>query len=164
MTQHHSQESQQVPPMGLTPILIVENASAAIDFYKSAFGAIEISRIKAPGGDQLMHVRMEVANSPLVLMDYLPTLIPAGSHARVTSELGGTPVTLHLQVTDAKAIWRKAEQAGATVVFPLQEVFWGELYGRLRDPFGHEWTIAQFLRPVEHHEVERSAAEAWTRL
>ncbi len=150
------------PPLGLTPILVVDNAVAAIDFYQCAFGAKEISRLKAPKGEKLMHVRMEIEGSTLVFMDDLADLTPAASSVRLPKTLGGTSVTLHLQVGDAKLRWEKALQAGATVVVPLQEMFWGELYGRIRDPFGHEWTIAQFLRAIEPDQIERGAAQAWS--
>lgn len=109
-----------------------------------------------------MHVRMEIEGSTLVFMDDLADLTPAASHARLPKTLGGTSVTLHLQVADAKSLWEKALQAGAVAVVPLQEMFWGELYGRLRDPFGHEWTIAQFLRSVDQDQIERGAAKAWS--
>jgi PhnB protein len=148
--------------MGLTPIMLVDNAVAAIDFYHRAFGAKEISRLNAPRGEKLMHVRMEIEGSTLVFMDDLADLTPAASHARLPKTLGGTSVTLHLQVADAKSLWEKALQAGAVAVVPLQEMFWGELYGRLRDPFGHEWTIAQFLRSVDQDQIERGAAKAWS--
>jgi uncharacterized glyoxalase superfamily protein PhnB len=108
--------------MGLTPIMLVDNAVAAIDFYHRAFGAKEISRLNAPRGEKLMHVRMEIEGSTLVFMDDLADLTPAASHARLPKTLGGTSVTLHLQVADAKSLWEKALQAGAVAVVPLQEM------------------------------------------
>lgn len=155
-----SHESAAGPPMGLTPILVVNNARMAIDFYAAALGAREIARVEAPGGDKLLHARMEVCGSILVFMDDFPELEFSGGKSRTPQSLGGTPVTLHLQVEDARSLWERAASAGASVVIPLQEVFWGELYGRLRDPFGHEWTIAQELRKLSGAEIERAAVRS----
>ena len=152
-----SHETPAGPPMGLTPILVVDNAHAAIDFYTAAFAAKEIARVTAPDGRKLMHARMEVFGSILVLMDDFPELEFSIGRSRTPQALGGSPVTLHLQVEDASSLWEQALRAGASAVIPLQEVFWGELYGRLRDPFGHEWTVAQQLRKLSALEVERAA-------
>ncbi|HEX3903848.1 MAG TPA: VOC family protein [Polyangia bacterium] len=147
------------PPMGLTPILVVEDAAKAIDFYKRAFGAKEIARIAAPGGG-LMHGRLELFGSIVVLMDDLPELRAMGVTARPPAFLGGTPVTLHLQVADARSAWDRAIAAGAISLIPLADVFWGERYGRLRDPFGHEWTIAQMLQHLDDDQVRQAAIAA----
>ena len=130
------------PPMGLTPILVVGDARAAIDFYVAAFNAAELARIAAPGGVGLLHVRLRAFGSTLVFMDDIPAMPGMGGKPRTPAALGGTPVTLHLQVADAQAVWHRAVAAGATVVVPLAVQFWGERYGRLRDPFGHEWAVA----------------------
>ena len=148
------------PPMGVTPILTVDDAAKAIDFYKRAFGAKEIARIAAPGGAGLMHARLEIFGSLVVLMDDLPEFRAMGVSARPPRVLGGTPVTLHLQVVDATGAWARAVAAGATALIPLADVFWGERYGRLRDPFGHEWTIAQMLEVLDDDQVRRAAVVA----
>jgi PhnB protein len=146
------------PPLGLTPILAVSDAHAAIDFYTRAFGATEIARIAAPDAKRLIHVRMSVVGTIFVFMDEMPELTSSESHFHSPHRLHGTSVTLHLQVADAEALWRQALDAGATGVIPLAKQFWGELYGRLRDPFGHEWTVAQLLESLENTEVEQAAA------
>jgi PhnB protein len=156
-------ELDQAPPLGLTPILTVDGAEAAIAFYTHAFGAREIARLKAPNGTgKLIHARMSVAGSTFVFMDEFPELKFAGGGTRAPTASGSTSVTLHLQVTDADALWSRAVAAGASVVVPLQEQFWGEIYGRLRDPFGHEWTIAQTLHRMSEAEVEQAAVGAFS--
>lgn len=100
-------ETPDGPPMGLTPILVVNNAHAAIDFCTAAFGAKEIARVEAPDGRKLMHARMEVCGSILVLMDDIPELEFSSGRSRTPQSLGGTPVTLHLQVEDASSLWNR---------------------------------------------------------
>ena len=146
------------PPLGLTPILAVSDAHAAIAFYAQAFGATELARIPAPGTNRLMHVRMMVFGTVFVFMDEIPELAATESRFHSPDRLNGTSVSLHLQVADAELVWRQALNAGALPIIPLAEQFWGELYGRLKDPFGHEWTIAQLLQILGSAEVENAAA------
>jgi len=145
------------PPLGLTPILAVSDAHAAIAFYGQAFGATELARIAAPGTGRLMHVRMLVFGTVFVFMDEIPELAAEESGFHNPDKLSGTSVTLHLQVADAESVWRQAVSAGALPVIPLARQFWGELYGRLKDPFGHEWTIAQMIDALASMEVEDAA-------
>ena len=149
------------PPLGLTPILAVSDAHAAITFYSRAFGATEIARILAPDRKRLIHVRMMVCGTVFVFMDEIPELAANESGFHSPDRLNGTSVSLHLQVADAESIWRQALNAGAVPVIPLAKQFWGELYGRLKDPFGHEWTIAQLLQILENAEVEHAATGAF---
>jgi PhnB protein len=146
------------PPLGLTPILAVSDAHAAIAFYAQAFGATELARISAPDTKRLIHVRMVVFGTVFVFMDEIPELAANESRFHSPDRLNGTSVSLHLQVADAESVWRQALNAGATPIIPLAEQFWGELYGRLKDPFGHEWTIAQLLQILGSAEVESAAA------
>ncbi len=145
------------PPLGLTPILVVSDAHAAIAFYAQAFGAIEIARISVPNTSRLLHVRMMVFGSIFVFMDEIPELAGKESRFHTPDRLNGTSVSLHLQVADAQGVWQQAIDAGALPIIPLAKQFWGELYGRLKDPFGHEWTIAQLLRVLDSTEVEDAA-------
>lgn len=145
------------PPSGLTPILVVNDAASASDFYKEAFNAIEIARIPAPDGKRIMHMRLQIFDTIFVLMDEFPELSGEGSGFRSPAKLSGTSVTLHLQVEDAFKVWHQAIGAGATSLVPMKEQFWGEYYGRLKDPFGHEWTIAQMLQHLSEEEVGSSA-------
>lgn len=143
--------------LGLSPYLVVSDAKAAIAFYQQAFGAVEQSRHMAPNSDKVMHAMLHVHGSILSLSDDFPEFM--GGRSRTPEALGGTPVTLHLQVEDADAAWTQALAAGGKVVFPLKEQFWGEKYGKLLDPFGHEWSIAQMLRVVSDEETEQAAEE-----
>lgn len=144
-------------PLGITPILVVSDAKAATDFYMRSFGAIKIARIAAPDGCRLMHARLMVGQSLFVLMDEIDELSVAESRFRPPSAVNATTITLHLQVEDARAMWEQAVAAGASSIVPLDLQFWGELYGRLVDPFGHEWTIAQIVQQLEQAEIERAA-------
>lgn len=146
------------PPLGLTPILAVSNAHAAAAFYAQAFGATELARIVAPDTKRLMHVRMIVFGTVFVFMDEIPELAANESRFHNPDRLNGTSVSLHLQVADAELVWKRGLDAGGVPIIPLAEQFWGELYGRLKDPFGHEWTIAQLLRTLGSAEVENAAA------
>ena len=131
----------------LTPHLVCRDAAAAIDFYGRAFGAIERFRLPAPNG-KIVHACVQIGDSQLFLVDEMPEHGKLGPQA-----LKGTPVTLHLQVQDADAAFARAMQAGATVSMPLTDMFWGDRYGRVVDPFGHHWSIATHLREVSREEM-----------
>jgi PhnB protein len=141
--------------IGLTPYLVVSDAAAASDFYQRAFGATEIARHATPDGKKLMHVRIQLFGSTLYFADDFPEMM--GGTSRTPEALGGSPVTLHVQVPDATAVWEQAVAAGATVTMPLKDQFWGDRYGQLRDPFGHAWSIGQTLRQVSPEEFEKAA-------
>lgn len=131
----------------LTPHLVCRDASAAIDFYKQAFGAIERFRLPAPDG-KLIHACVQIGDSLLFLFDEMPEHGALGPQA-----LKGSPVTLHLQVQDADAAFARAVQAGASVAMPLADMFWGDRYGQVIDPFGHRWSIATHMREVSREEM-----------
>jgi len=147
----------EAPPLGITPILVTDHAEAAVTFYKRAFDAVELARIAAPDGKRLLHVRLVVFGSRLIVMDELAEVNEMGSRFFAPSHLNGTSVTLHVQVEDASLVWKNALAAGAVEVIPLALQFWGEYYGRLKDPFGHEWTVAQFVESLSDSEVERAS-------
>ena len=147
--------------MSFVPHIVVSNAAAAIDFYKKAFGATEVGRHVAPDSNKIMHAHLEINGGHLMLND---DFSEAMGHKPSTPEaLGGTPLALHLQVADANAAWEKAVQAGAEVVFPLKDQFWGDRYGQLRDPFGHKWSIGQTIAKPTEHELEQGARESFER-
>lgn len=146
-------------PVGLFPYLVVGDAKAAIDFYTKAFGAHEVARHSAPHTDKLMHVHMVIFGSALYFSDDFPEHM--GGKSRTPHAIGGTPVTLHLQVEDARAIWDSAMANGATSAMPLADQFWGDRYGKLLDPFGHEWSIGQTLKKLSDEEVEKAAETAF---
>lgn len=131
----------QGPTGGLTPHLAIadKRASEAIDFYAKAFGAREQMRIPADDGVRLLHAHLLVNDASLMLHDEFPEYV---------SELSGKPdgVTLHLQVDDADAWFDRAVAAGASVVMPLDNMFWGDRYGQVKDPFGHQWSIGASIK------------------
>jgi PhnB protein len=140
------------------PHIVVSDAKQAILFYKAAFGAHEIVRHQAPGSDKLMHVHLIVNGGHLMLNDDLAEAI--GGKPQTPEALGGSPVTFHLQVMDADLAWERAIGAGAEVVLPLKDQFWGDRYGILRDPFGYRWSIGQTITKPTAEEVERGARQA----
>ncbi|MCH8273549.1 MAG: VOC family protein [Armatimonadetes bacterium] len=144
---------------GITPHLVVDGAADAIDFYKKAFGAEEISRNPAPDGKKLMHAAINVAGSTVYLCDDFPEWGPV----RSPTALGGTSVTIHQYVEDADAAVARAEAAGAIVKMPVQETFWGDRYGTVADPFGHERSFATHVRDMTPEEMEKAAAEFFGR-
>ncbi|MDD4886416.1 MAG: VOC family protein [Thiomonas sp.] len=138
----------------LTPHLVCRDAAAAIEFYKKAFGAIELFRLPMPDG-KIMHACVLIGDSQLFLFDEMPAM---GAHA--PQDLKGSPVTIHLQVEDADAAFARAMRAGATVTMPLADQFWGDRYGQLRDPFGHSWSIATHVRDLSPEQIRAAAAAA----
>jgi PhnB protein len=120
----------------LTPHIVVKGAAKAIDFYKKAFGAEEIHRYGKPDGS-VMHALLRIGDSMLMLGDEAPEMKCLGP-----TTIGGTAVTLNLYVADADKAWERAVQAGAKVKMPIADMFWGDRYGLVTDPFGHDWAIA----------------------
>lgn len=142
-----------------TPYLVVSNAAAAIDFYKSAFGAVELVRHSAPGTDKIMHAHLVIHGGDLMLCDDFSSTM--GGKSETPEALGGSPVTFHLQVENADADWDKAVAAGAQVKMPLADQFWGDRYGQLRDPYGHYWSIGQTIKNPTPAEIEEGAKAAF---
>lgn len=132
----------------LTPHLVCAGAAAAIDFYKRAFGAVEITRLAGPDG-RLLHAMLRIGNSMFMLNDEFPEMGGCGPKS-----IGGSPVTIHLSVADAAATMQQAVAAGATVKMPLADMFWGALYGVLEDPFGHNWSVATQVRTLNPQQVQ----------
>jgi PhnB protein len=128
-----------VPPP-LAPYLVVDDAKAAIAFYEKAFGAKELSRQPTPDGSKLIHAALDINGGLLMLSDDFPEM--SGGAKRTPTALGGTPVTLHLDLPDVDAMFDRAVKAGARVAMPLADQFWGDRYGKLVDPFGHSWSLA----------------------
>jgi uncharacterized glyoxalase superfamily protein PhnB len=121
----------------LTPHLIIQNAGAAIEFYKRAFGAEELLRMNGPDGKSVMHAEIRIGDSAVMIAEEYPQMGCRGPKA-----IGGSPVTLHLYVPDVDAAMKRAAGAGAEITMPVADMFWGDRYGKLKDPFGHEWSIA----------------------
>jgi len=139
----------------LTPHLVVKGASRAIDFYKKAFAAEEIRRMPSPDGNSIMHAELKIGNSRLMLVDEFPEM-----NARGPESIGGTPVTIHMFVEDADAVFNRALDAGAEVRMPLADMFWGDRYGVLADPFGHLWSVATHKEDLTPEEIRKRMQEA----
>lgn len=137
---------------GLIPHLTCANASAAIDFYVKAFDAVEHGRLPGPDG-KLMHAMLMIDGRALMLVDEMPqygVLAP--------TSLKGTPVTVHRYVDDVDAAMDRAVEAGAVVTMPATDMFWGDRYGVVQDPFGHKWSLATHLRDVTADEMKAAMA------
>jgi PhnB protein len=134
----------------VTPHLVIDGAAAAIDFYKQAFGAVEVGRMDMPDG-KIGHAEMRIGDSRLMLADAFPDY---GSNSPLT--LKGSPVVIHLYVDDADAVWDQALAAGAKPTMPLADAFWGDRYGQVEDPFGHRWSIATHQRDVSEEEMRQA--------
>jgi PhnB protein len=134
----------------VSPHLVVGDGAAAIDFYVKAFDAVELGRMPGPDG-RLMHAALQINGSTVMLNDDFPEYNDGKSST--PTALGGTPVTIHLTVTDVDSKFQKAVDAGATVVAALEDQFWGDRYGVLRDPFGHHWSLGQPVREVSREEI-----------
>ena len=123
----------------VVPHLTVDDTSAAIEFYKKAFGAVEIARHAAPDGKKIMHAAVLINGATVMLNDDFPEY---SGKPRTPQALGGSPVVIHLNVSDVDASWQRAVKAGAEVTMALADQFWGDRYGSLRDPHGHEWSMS----------------------
>jgi uncharacterized glyoxalase superfamily protein PhnB len=134
----------------LTPHIVVRGAAQAIEFYKKAFGAVEVRRSPMPDGKTLMHADLKIGDSHLLLVDEMPGM---GVHA--PREPGATSVTLHLFVEDVDAVFNRAVAAGAQVTMPVSDMFWGDRYGQLTDPFGHGWSIATHKEDLSPEEMKK---------
>ncbi len=140
----------------LTPHLIIKGASEAIEFYKRAFGAKELSRMPFPSKDgkaKLGHAALQIGDSILFLADEFPE---QGGHGPGAS----SPVTIHVYVTDADAAFARAVEAGAKVAMPLADMFWGDRYGHLIDPFGHHWSIGEHLEDLTPQQMQERMTAA----
>jgi uncharacterized glyoxalase superfamily protein PhnB len=142
----------------VTPHLVVRDAAQAIEFYKKAFGAKETVRMPGPGG-KIMHAEIKIGDSHLFLADEMPEW---GSKSPLT--LGGTGTTISLYVEDADAVYNQALAAGAQIKMPLADQFWGDRYGKLLDPYGHEWGVATHLEDLSPGEMKKRQEAAMAQM
>jgi len=140
----------------ITPQLVVKGVASAIDWYTRAFGANELLRNTGPDGTSIMHSELLLGDSRFFVVDEFPDSM------RSPSTLGGSSVTLHLYVNDVDALFTRAVDAGATVLMPVADQFWGDRYGILADPFGHRWSIASRLEDLSPKALQARAA-AWSK-
>jgi PhnB protein len=138
----------------VSPYLAVDDAARAIDYYVSAFGAKELFRMDAPGG-RVGHAELQIGDSRIMLSDPFPQ-----SSTRPPKELGGTTGSVFMYVEDVDAVVKRAVAAGATITMEPDNMFWGDRFGTITDPFGHVWSIATHVEDVPPEEMEERAKAA----
>ena len=135
----------------VTPYLVVNDAAKAIDFYKRAFDAVEKHRMEGPNG-KIGHAELQIGDSMIMLADEMPHMDAKAPHS-----VGGTTSGIFLYVKDVDAAFHKATAAGAKVTAPVADMFWGDRYGKLMDPFGHSWSMATHKEDVAPEEMKKRA-------
>jgi len=135
-----------------TPYLRVRGAAKAIEFYKKAFGAEEMVRMPSPDGKTIMHAELKIGDSPIMLGDEMKEM-----NALSPQSVGGSGGGVHLYVRDVDATVARAVAAGAKVTMPVADMFWGDRYGKLTDPFGHEWSVATHTEDLSPKEMDQRA-------
>ncbi len=138
----------------ITPYLIVADGVGAIAFYQRAFGASVLLRLERPDG-KIGHAELAIGDSMIMLADEYPA-----HEARSPAAYGGSPVSLHLYVEDADAVAARAVAAGAKLVHPVEDKFYGDRLGTIEDPFGHRWSVSTHIEDVSPEEIARRAAKA----
>ena len=150
-----------IPPgrEGLIPHLVCVPCADAIEFYKKAFGAEEGCRMLAPDGKRIMHAQIQIGSKVLFLVDDFPEY--CGGKSSSPKALGGSPVTIHQYVQDCDAAIRRAEKAGAGIKMPAQDMFWGDRYGVVEDPFGHTWSFATHQKDLTPDQIQKASEAAF---
>jgi len=146
----------QAVPKGyhtVTPHMTVRDAARAIEFYKQAFGAEEKGAMKGPDG-KIMHAELRIGDSVIMLADEFPEF---GSLSPLST--GGTGIALHIYIEDVDSAFDRAVKAGAKVDMPVADMFWGDRYGKLSDPFGHKWSIATHICDMSSEEIGEAQEE-----
>ncbi|HKQ20692.1 MAG TPA: VOC family protein [Nitrososphaeraceae archaeon] len=142
----------------ITPALIVKNGDEAIEFYKNGFGVEERSRMKGPDG-RVAHAELKLGDSVFMLSDEYPEM-----KCLSPKTIGGSPVSMYVYVDDVDSIFNKAISAGAKVLDPVKDQFWGDRHGRLEDPFGHLWSIATHKKDLSEEEMKKAAEAAFSQM
>ena len=136
-----------------TPTLVVKNAAQAIDYYKKVFGAEELMRMPSPDG-KISHAEIKIGDSKIFLSDEFPQ-----HGGKSPQTLGGFTGGIYLYVPDVDKVFDKAIAAGGKSAMPVTDMFWGDRYGKLEDPFGHQWSVATHLREVTPEELKQAMAQ-----
>ena len=139
----------------VTPYLTVQGAAKAIEFYKRAFGAHDEGRMDSPDGKRVIHAEIRIGDSMVMLSDEFPGMGP-----RSPQVLGGTTASIFLYVPDVDAAFKRAVDAGAKALMPPTDMFWGDRFGKLVDPFGHEWAMATHQEDLSDEEIRKRGAAA----
>jgi uncharacterized glyoxalase superfamily protein PhnB len=152
---------QAVPPgfQTVTPHLAISGAARAIDFYKRAFGAKERSRMPGPDGSTVMHAELRIGNSIVFVADEYPNM-----GCRSPQTLGGSTGSLHLYVPNVDQAFARAVAAGAEVRMAVADMFWGDRYAKVADPFGHEWGLASHKEDLTPKQIAERAREFFGRM
>lgn len=145
---------------GIIPHLVCSPCADAIEFYRKAFGAEEVNRVEEPNGSRIMHAAITIDGKFIFLVDDFPEF--CGGKSETPTSLGGSPVTMHRFVKDCDAAIERATNAGATVVMPAADMFWGDRYGVVQDPFGHKWSIATHIKDLTPEEMMAGMKEAFS--
>jgi uncharacterized glyoxalase superfamily protein PhnB len=142
----------------LTPHLVVTDGAAAIAFYQKAFGALELSRLLTPDGKTVMHAQLKIGDSVLMLGGEMPP------RALAPKSRGGTSVNLHLYLADADAAFDRAVKAGCKIIMPVSDTFWGDRYGVVEDPSGHQWSLATHQHDFTPEQIAANAKDFLAKL
>jgi PhnB protein len=142
----------------VTPHLTVRDANRAIEFYKKAFGAEVLHVMPAPGG-KVMHAAIKIGDSIVMLADEFPEYGGASASAGDSTSCGGD--VLHIYIENVDAAFERAVSAGGTVKMPVMDMFWGDRYGQLQDPFGHRWSLATHTRDMSPEEMAKEQEKAF---
>ena len=142
----------------ITPYLIVKGGNAAVEFYKKAFGAEEHAHMKTPDG-KTAHAELRIGDSIFMLSDEFPEMKSLSPNS-----IGGSAVSLYVYVEDVDTTFEKAVSAGAKVLDPVIDQFWGDRHGRIEDPFGHQWNIATHIKDLSEEEMKKAAEQAFSRM
>ena len=153
-----SDSSQQENPRGVIPYLTVSSAQKAIDFYIKAFGGDEVRRMPSPDG-RIMHAQVRINGGMLYLSDDFPEM--DNGKSRTPEAFGGCPATLHINVDDTDATVERARKAGATVLMEPADMFWGDRFAKLKDPFGYSWSITAPLSQPMSEDAKKAQLAAF---
>ena len=143
----------------LTPHITVKNTKAALEFYNKAFGGETLFTMPGPDGESIMHAEVQIGDSRLMVCDEFPQ-----GGCKAPTSLNGTTVALTLYVKDADAAFKQAVDAGAKAEMPPMDMFWGDRYCKVSDPFGHCWAIATHVKDLSPEEMEKAAAAAMSEM
>jgi PhnB protein len=142
----------------LTPFMTVRDAASAIEFYKKAFGATELGVMKDPSG-KVMHAELKIGDSIVMMSDEFPDY-----GALSPQSVGGSSMGLHIYVDNVDAAFDRAVKAGAQVEMPVMDQFWGDRYGKLKDPYGHKWSIATHTKDLSRDEMKQGMEDAMAKM
>jgi PhnB protein len=143
----------------ITPYLVVKNAAQAIEFYKKAFGAEESFSMNGPDGKSIVHAQLKMGDSVFMLADEFPQM-----NSLSPESIGGSPVSIYVYVEDVDSVFNQAVSAGATVLNPVMDMFYGDRWGYIKDPFGHLWSIATHKKDLTPDELRKAAEIAFAEM